>query len=307
MIKTDKLIVGEDDSKTYAYLYHKIIGDGHCFINCYLDSCCRTYQKESNLSRKSHIARKMRIDFANYLMSESDQDPKFICQRLNILNPTTMASFFKLENTDDHVVPLFSEIEDTYKSSEEIDFDTLYALILSLDLRVRATGESVTMEFIKTAYERDPRMNIAIDESRSFPNATVDLDSTGIDRIPINIRFFELSNTVPTSADQIIESINILLSPYEFLTHEESYKIAKFLGINVIVFPMGNNYKDYLRLIDNVEGAPEILLVNLNNFHWNMISFKIGNNEQKLLIDVPEESKKQIFKNLQENYKRRML
>lgn len=398
MINTDKLIIEGDPSHGFAYLYHKIIGDGHCFANCYLDTCCKTYQKEPSKEGKAFIARKMRLDFANYLMSNSEKDPKDICARLNILNSSTMARFFKMADSEESTIPLFEEIQTLYKNTEGITFEDVYAMITSLELFSSETDELATHEYIKSLYERDPRYNNAVEDSRSYkygftkknlmipdiiskffltedhqdpilifetvkslfeedknmdvdllykyiftsnlidsktmepvtykyvkqiyerdPKYNMDFDeyheshdfidlvTSGIDKLPITIKFYEITNSVPTNIDQIIESIRILCSSTAFLTHEESQKIATFLRINSIVFPMGSNYDTFFRLIDEIKDVPEILLVNLDNIHWNMIMFQDTRTKQKLLMGVPEETKKQLFDNLKYYYSKRKL
>ena len=91
----DRVIIGGDPNGEFAYLYYKVIGDGHCFINCYLEAASESYQKDTNVSNRSKIARKMRVDFANFLLSTSDKSPEKISARLNIINPTTMCTLVK--------------------------------------------------------------------------------------------------------------------------------------------------------------------------------------------------------------------
>ena len=145
MLHTDKLIICGNETEGFGYLYHKIIGDGHCFINCYLDTCCPSYQKEKSGYKKAFIARKARLDFANYLMSESTKDPRDICVRLNIFNPSVMGTFFKNRGNDESTYPLFLEIENSFRTIRGIEFEQIYGMILSLDLLV---NENLLWEFI---------------------------------------------------------------------------------------------------------------------------------------------------------------
>lgn len=394
MANTEKLMICQNNTGEFCYLYHKIIGDGHCFINCYLDTLCKTYQQEKDIYKKAFIARKTRLDFANYLMSTSTKDPKEICAKLNILNPSTMSTFFKIEDSDESVLPLLVDIEETFKK-EHFTFENIYWLILSLGLISKETSELATLEYIQKIYERDPRYNIAMDESRSdrcglaknnianpsvmstffkyrdypgsvyplfeelvlmppdenggvenvyrkimeFPilfNETnepptyenlknlyerdpkyniekteiredqffVDLERSGIDKFPINIRYYEISSTV-SNTEELIKTIEVLCDSSEYLRHQESFKIASFFGINSIVFSMNrqNRYKEEFNLIEDNEGGPEIFLVNLNNVHWNMVTFKEGEKpEKKVLLNIDKQTKKCIFDSLQTLY-----
>ena len=213
----------------------------------------------------------------------------------NIFNPSVMSRFFK---GDVNVTYFFDDILEFFKNDKNKDVEIIYKIILSLPILNIETNEPPTYSFVKKLYEREPKFNISFEKIREDQNF-INLDESGIDKFPINIRYFEISNTI-SNTQQLIESIRILCSS-EFLTHEESSKIATFLGINTIVFPMGHTYKEPFRLIDEIEGSPEIFLVNLRNIHWNMISFKQNNIERKLRIGVNDETKQIIFNSLK-NY-----
>lgn len=302
----NKLVIGGDPAGSFSYLYYKVRGDNHCFINCYLKACCERYQREKNDSIKTHIARKARLDFANFLMAESKKDPVKICSRLNIINPTVMCKFF-IQSNGDSSFSLLENIASIYKSDNEINEDEIYGMILSLDLVMENDMSLLTYEDIKNLYERDPRINTAIADAKSEKSQEINFQSYGIDKFPINIGYYELAFAVPTHYSIIVDTINYLISPSEYLNHNESSLLASFIDINTVSFALGSGYDNFFRLTENKPGAPELMMINLNNIHWNAISFKTGNQERLLVMEVPETTKAALFNRLKTLYSQRKL
>lgn len=303
---SNKLVIGGDPTGKFSYLYHKVLGDNHCFVNCYLESCCERYKKEPNNSVRSHIARKARLDFANFLLSESKEDPIKICTRLNVMNPTVMCKFFSQFNGDSSFT-ILDEISNIYKSIKNIDEDEIYGTILSCNLILEEDMTPVTYDIIKNLYERDPRINAAIADAKSEGSDEINFDIYGINKFPINIGYYEIAFAVPTNYNIIINTIDYLISPIEFLNHNESSLLATFIDINAVSFALGTGYSNFFRLTENKQGAPELLMVNLNNIHWNAISYKQGDFETLLVMEVPETTKIALFNRLKFLYDQRKL
>lgn len=306
MSKFDKLVIGGDPAGSFAYLYYKVLGDNHCFVNCYLEACRKRYQNETNRLIRSHIARKARLDFANFLIAESKKDTIKICSRLNIINPTIMCKFFCQSNGDSSFTALKS-ITAIYTTDSENNDDEIYGMILILELMMQDDMSPLTYETIKTLYERDPRINAAIANAKSERSKTINFESYGIDKFPINIGYYKLAFAVPIHYSIIIDTINYLISPTEFLNHNESSLLASFIDINAVSFALGTGYSNVLRLTENKPGVPELLMINLSSIHWNLISFKAGESEQLLVMDVPQTTKVSLFNRLKTLYEQRML
>lgn len=307
MMDNGKLIVGGNQEKGFSYLYHRVIGDGHCFINCYLEATSSTYKKETNPTIKSRIARKTRIDFANFLMSESSRTSDEISFRLNILNPNILCNFFSTID-DNSSIGVLEQIATMYDENEDNNEETMYALLLNSDLKLKTNNSMITFEDINTIYKRDHRINSAMVD---MPITKEPLDTIceryGVGKIPINIGFYQLATSAPTDYKEIINSVDILLSPSEFLNHMESSLFARYVGLNAIIFALGSHYRSFYKLIEFKKGAPELLMVNLGNIHWNLISFKIKNVEQLLLMGIPDSAKTILFERLTQLYNERKL
>lgn len=290
-------IIGGDPNGNFNYLYYPVIGDGHCFINCFLEATSKTYVNEQNREKKSKIARKVRIDFANFLLSQSDKTAEFISFRLNILNPNVMSKLIGYNNSNKNSIEDLNYIKSKYNPEE---INNIYNLIYSYGFINIETKEILTLDNIKFLFERDHRINIAKSEN-------VSPEIYGFGKIPINIGYYELTENIGIGYDELISSINTLIHPTKFLTHLESNLFTSYIGINAIIFPLGTNYKNYYRLIESIKDAPELCMVNLNNIHWNLVSFRSGNNEQLLLKDISENAKNALFYNLTVLYDMRKL
>ena len=65
MSKIERQIIQRIPNTNSGYVYYKILADGHCFLNCFLEPLSITYKSEHNKSRISHISRKLRLDFSD--------------------------------------------------------------------------------------------------------------------------------------------------------------------------------------------------------------------------------------------------
>lgn len=298
-----KTVIALTGSENSGYTYHTVPGDGSCFINCYLEACYSNYRNENSMVKKLRIARKFRLDFANFLLSESKKSPGKISARLNILNPTVMCNIIKAKNPNESSVNILQEISEKYIETDDDAEEFIYGLILTYNFIDVGTRQVLTYEEIKTLYETDHRINVSRAENLSTNGETpYDPSVYGYGKIPINIGYYELATNIGSNYDEIEECIKILCHKSEFLTHLESSLIARFIAINAVIFPMGTYYKRYYKLIEPIQGAPEILMVNLSNKHWNLISYTNAKSEQLLLNNVPELAKNQIFNNLEVLY-----
>lgn len=298
-----RTIIGGDPNGSFAYLHYKVIGDGHCFINCYLEAACKTYQNEQSVSNRSKIARKMRLDFANFLLSISDKSAEKISARLNIINPHIMCNLVKYRDQDKSSSLDLEYIKSQYNPNEHRSEDFIYGLILSYQFISSETGLEFTYDTIKELYERDHRINVAKVEYLSTLGVTpYDPEVFGVGKIPINIGYYELTDGVGLGYNELMNSINILLHPTAFLNHSESSLFAAYIGINAVIFPLGTHYKNHYRLIEHIDGAPELIMVNQGNVHWDLVSFKRNGYDQLLLKDIPEKAKDSLFANLARLY-----
>jgi hypothetical protein len=291
-----------------SYLYYKVIGDGHCFINCYLEACCKKYRDENNIVIKSKIARKMRLDFANFLLSKSIKSAEEISARLNIINPVIMCKFIGYEDKDKSSYNDLDHIKSLYDPKDPFIYDFIYGLIMTHNFILFETGQKLTFEDIKKLYETDHRILVAKTNFLSSAGTEPDDPSIyGYGKIPIDIGYYEITDGIGAGYNEFLQSINVLLSPTEYLGHIESSLFASYIGINVIIFPVGSYYKTYQKLIEYIQDAPELLMVNLGNNHWNMVSFKNGHDEQLLITGLSENAKNGLFKNLNTLYNLREL
>lgn len=293
-----RLLLGGDPNGSFGYYYYKVIGDGHCFVNCYLQACAPSYQREVNRPKKFNMARKMRLDFANFLMSESKKSAEKISSRLNIINPAVMSTFFSLRDGESSY-PILLAIQKEYDENLEGSEEDVYGLILSMDLVDKKNGLPLTYEYIKNIYERDHRINAAIYDAASELSKTPNYEKYGVGKLPINIGYYEIAVIAPSDYNDIIRSIDVLLAEREYLNHLESTLLARYLDINVTYFPLGTSHRGHQKLVEYKDGVPEMLLINLNNIHWNMVSFQQRGEERLLLMGVPENTKMGLFTTLE--------
>lgn len=293
---TKSLIIGGNPNNDSNYVYHSVLGNGSCFINCYLESCLKNYRNEQSISKKLNIAKKFRIDFANFLLSESKKPAEKISARLNILNPSIMSTFVKLPNGDSSF-RILEEISLNYNENVEDIEELIYSLIISQDLRRFDTGEPVTYNEIKYLYETDHRLNVCRSEQISS-KTKIDPAVYGYGKIPINIGFYEIATSIGADYKAFLKSIDILLDHTQYLENLESTLIARFLGINTLVFPINSSYPTYFPLTEKFEGAPLILMVNLGNVHWDLIIYSKSKTEAYLFDEITENTKISLFNNL---------
>lgn len=298
---TDKLAVLNDPNNDVAFLYHKIIGDGHCFINCYLESLLPIYRNIMDRNLKTSIARKVRLDFANFLLSPSKKSDKEISTRLNFINPNIMCILIKSNDVNKNSIDHLEIIKDFHNKNKHVEKyeNQIYLFIESLNLIDVETNLKLTYDRIKYIYETDHRINVSKAEYISSKgNSPFNPEIFGVGKIPINIGFYEIAENIGTGYDEFIKSINILIHPTEFLTHFESTLFASYIDVNSIIFPIGNYYRDYYKLNEKIDDVPDIFMVNINNIHWNLISLYISGNEGFLLNNISDEIKTLIFRNL---------
>uniref|UniRef100_A0A6C0BE91 Uncharacterized protein n=1 Tax=viral metagenome TaxID=1070528 RepID=A0A6C0BE91_9ZZZZ len=289
-----KIVIGGNQSQGFQYVYHRIIGDGHCFVNCYLESCSPTYLNCSNTSDKSKISRKLRIDFANYLMSDSKKTSEEISERLGFLNPSTMSKFLRLDQDQSSIVSL----QDHCSNFNGNNADEIYSLILSSRYKTK-NGVDVTIEYLHDLYKKDHRLTLA-ESDGAKP------EDYGYGRLPITIRYYESVEAILPYKD-LLKSIATLLSPFEFLNQMESTLIANYIGINATSFVLGLGYTQILDLVPRRESCPELLLINIGNVHWNMVRLEMNGNNQLILMGVPYSTKKSIYDVLKKLYEDRIL
>jgi hypothetical protein len=303
-----RTIIGGDPNGSFAYLYYKIQGDGSCFINCYLESASKSYQNEQNTNIRTKISRKTRLDFVNFLLSKSDKSAEKISTRLNIINPTIMCKLIKFKDQEISTNTELEFIKSQYNQNETQSDDFIFGLILSYNFLSVETNEEFTYETIKSLYERDHRINVAHAENLSTGgNTPYNPETFGVGKIPINIGYYEIANNIGVGYDEFITSINTLLDSNAYLSHIESILFATYIGINAIIFHLGTYNKSHYKLIDYVENAPDLIMVNLANVHWNLVSFKRNGEEQLLLRNLSEKAKDSLFNNLVLLYNDRML
>lgn len=300
-------VIATTNNPNMNYTYHHVLGDGSCFINCYLEACSSSY-KNANTTVKMRIARKFRLDFANFLLTKSSKTPQQISARLNILNPTIMSTLIKSTKPNESSTDVLMEISSKYNENEEDSENFIYGLIMGYNFIDVGTKQVLTFVEIKELYETDHRINVSRAEVITTHGTTpYDPSVYGYGKIPIDIGYYELVTNVGSGYDDIEQCVKTLCHRSEFLTHLESSLIARFISINAIIFPLGTFYKNYYRMIEHVEGAPELLMVNLKNIHWNLVAFTFNDREQLLLNTVPEKSKNSIFSNLSTMFDQRRL
>ena len=290
---SNDLFIGGNKAAGFEYLYHHIIGDGHCFVNCYLEPCSASYQSTNQHSIKSRISRKLRIDFANYLMSDSHLSSEKISERLAMLNPSTMCFFLRTID-DNHTLDLLTTAFDEYNGTNE---DHVYGLILSNNLRKR-DGSEVSYEYLVELFTQDFRITTA--------QATHELDKTGRSLgygiIPITLRLYELTKTIDFNLQELIAMINNIISPSPeaYFEHRESTLFANFINIGATCFLLGTGISTVQELVPSKKGTPELFLVNLSNVHWNMVKLKINGVNNFFPLGVTSATKQSIFNKLRE-------
>lgn len=287
------LTIAEVGNNRDAYFLHKVIPDGHCYINCYLEACSNRYQNEPNKKKRRQIAIKTRLDFANYLVSTCDWSKEKVSSRLNIINPTIMIKFFRSSEES-----FFEKLTEACHPYNEENDEFIYERILALNLLSVQDGRKATIEYIRFIYTRDHRVNMAISDNPAVQN--IDFSVYGVGRIPLNINFYKICHTAPSDYTVIESSIRTLIDHKAFLESLESTLIAKFMGLNSVALCLGFGYQKIIHLTQEDEQKLYLLLINIDNRHWDMISF----NDMFLLGGINENILEGLFSNLNTLYKR---
>lgn len=298
------------------YKYYRIQGDGSCFIHCYLDAFYPKYNELSSRD-KNILARKTRIDFANFLMGESSKSKEEIIFNLNIIGFDYM--FYYLVNQNGkYVRDTLEEIAINFKNGEYTIEESL-DLISLLDLIIVYPFENVpgTLENLIVLYSRDPRYNytMSVVKRRSLGKTAkqatkiyedaINEFGIGDNYLPINIGLYEICEFLP-DISTIEESINRLIDPSAYLEHFESTLFSKYIGVNTFIFQVGNGYSEILNNTQPIEGKLSLLMINIGNNHWNLISCSSdGGPEQLVNCDYDEITLNLLLKKLTflyENY-----
>lgn len=287
-------IIAEIPGTEMKYLYHSVIGDGSCFLNCYLTIFSDIYRNTDDVSKKLNIAYKFRLDFVNFLLSESKKTKEEICLRLNILNPDVMSKLVSFKDNSMSSYEILFLAKEAYVNGGE---ENVYSVIFSFTPHIN--GRILAYEDVKNLFETDPRINLSLSEQISSEmKEKFDPSIYGYGKIPINIGYYELVNSISIPYTEFLKMINIFTSKTEFLTHVESDLVAKFLDLNLTIFPLGTGYRGPRKLIDSSDGAPEIMFININNIHWDLISFFNGESETFVMYKIPDRTKQALFDKL---------
>lgn len=285
----------------FQYLYKLIKGDGHCFVNCYLNACSPTY-KSLPENMKTAYSRKLRIDFANLLMSDSTKTAGEISTRLGFLNPNVLCKFLKLNNGESSLTTL-NEICAIYDGTNEdevfdlldgADFITTELTDEVLSLEPKKGGKPLSLKKLKELFELDHRILVA--KADSIPETEL-----GVGVYPITLKIYELIKYVPSSYHIIDETILRLIHPTQYLEHFDSTLFAEYIGLNAVCFNLGEGGSSYTQVYDLTEkrdNHPEILLVNMLNIHWNMVTFQSPEFSTTVMVSIDSKTKETIFREL---------
>lgn len=287
---SNEIVIIEDEKRNFRYLYKLIIGDGHCFLNCYLHSCCPSYNSIDK-SLKGPLARKLRLDFANFLMSDSDMTAEKVSMRLGFLNPNVISTFLKTSKGESSLNTI-SELSQIYDGTNE---EEVFELLSYADL-INTDGHKVDKKYLKELYSKDHRILVA--KADGIPE-----EQLGIGIYPINLKIYEMLKFIPMSYQDIEEIIEILIHPSKYLTHFESILFAEYVGINAVCFNLGHSdggYKQVYDLTERKEGCPDIFLINMSNVHWNMVEYRDSNSHSSIMMGVDSKTKNIIFEKLNE-------
>lgn len=312
------------DSRYPNLSLNNIIGDGSCFVHCFLDTLSKTYKTLSS-EEKSLMATKTRLDLANILLSDSDKEIEDIAIRCNLLIPAVISKFFEpeIEIIDGKEVNLIigkldkikdefidnCDVLNIYNAFEKVtELGLIWSKFDLPDINSRPL-ESVTFEELLFIYSRDYRENYYLSDSIIY----VDYDKVyspkrkteyGIGLVPLNIKFFEMVKEPPMSHEMFRRLIGVLISDSslfpsyeqeyrsdnEYLTHAESDIFVKFLNINVVAIVQRGGYSGEVILGGYKEGYPILILANKNadtlSAHWETISLETETSSNFLFKDI---------------------
>lgn len=104
---------------------------------------------------------------------------------------------------------------------------------------------------------------------------------------------------VPSSYHIIDETILRLIHPTQYLEHFDSTLFAEYIGLNAVCFNLGERGSSYTQVYDLTEkrdNHPEILLVNMLNIHWNMVTFQSPEFSTTVMVSIDSKTKETIFR-----------
>lgn len=297
MSQNNKIKIGS------GYIYYKVVGDGHCYANCYLEFGSKSYKNADTISSnslkptKSNIARKFRLDFANFLLSESGISKEKIHSRLNFKSPTFMAKYFYIDGELDEegyfrgVGVELANLCDMYDGSNE---ETLYEIISEYFL-LRDKSQ-ISFKAVKDLYETDIREHIMrLEPERSTQDVGIGLYSP-------TINYYAICNGISGDQDEIKLVIENLINGDSFLEFNTSILIAQYFDLNVTCLQLGSGYSKPLEISETKPGRPCMIMVNYNNIHWDLIAHDNGNDLNILLMNVDDVIKTGLLKVLNKLY-----
>lgn len=308
LTRKTEIPVASDTKAGYEYLYKIIKGDGHCFVNCYLNACSKTYRNLSE-DMKTAYSRKLRIDFANFLMSDSTKSEEEISMRLGFLNPNVMCRFLKLSSGESSLTALteicsiydgknedeiFDLLESANLISSDLFTDNLEIFKDKLNISLEISPVEMTIDVLRALFSIDHRILVSKTDSISETEL-------GVGLYPITLKIYEMVKYVPPSYQIIDDAIKRIISPTIYFEHFESNLFAEYVGLNAVCFNLGERGSSYTQLYDlteRKEGNPEIFLVNMLNIHWNMITFKSKEYYVYIMVNVDDKTKDVIFQQL---------
>ena len=303
-IKNDQ-VVGE-------YYVHKIDGDGNCFINCFLDCISDSYNRTDNRKIRTAIGSKTRLEFAKFLISESYVDDLEIALRLNIKNAPDLFSLILRNSDGSSSYEILKEICSEYVDYDKEISDKIIENLSNLDLRkyrIPEEGESnnaylnddpISEDELINLFLTDPRLNLYYSQPKGLirdPNngeeyydrskdvtdeeKIKELESYGYGVYPLNIGYYEITDTLVPDIKLFEETLDILISVngnIEYLQHQQSVLFATFIGFNTSYFHLYNGKIEKNELSTYKPDLPNITLINFNNIHWELIIYKCNVN-----------------------------
>jgi hypothetical protein len=315
------------------YYRRKIIGDGHCFVHCYLTVLSKTYKEAESNREMTNIARKFRIDFANYLLQPSPISDEKLSEKINIDNPSIISNFFEYVSMDPLVTltdkekssqALFEALKERfynidYKNDEKYESEiyNFYETIYIFSLQDEGTNKvlflkegDTSFENIQRIFKRDPRYNAYLIDKMN--NEDLNMEIYGIGNVPLNINYYYLlPSIVPdysgdggdfTKKAEIKKIIERLCSQH-FLEYPESILIARYIGVNITVYPLNSNYKKPFNLIEANELKESLNFINDGREglqHWELIGWKDGDDDIVYLMKLSDETKTYLYEKLVE-------
>lgn len=279
------------------YYWYDVVGDGHCFLNCFLEVFSNEYRDlkkkyiGSELTNKRlNFVRKFRCDIANTLLSESEKTMGQIHSRLAFLNPTTMSKYFyirdeyEIDGSPKSSYEELNMISSLYKLEGESTVEDLYEYI-AMKLIFR-NGNQITPSSVKQLYESDFRFHEAGNNPSDY----------GVGDYSPTIKFYELCTNITGYDDDVKSIIENLINGDSFIEYRTSVIIANLLNINIVYFSVGGNYTNYDEILCNNHDAPYIFMINHNNLHWDLVGYKYDNGLIFTFSNPSENIKELLFK-----------